>query len=547
VQGIIDSLAAFLHHLADSGQWRGLPSQARATAQHVRDQAAGFLDAMADPANFGMAKGLFMGPALAGAMIDFEDPASLQAAMDRFNGLSFEERKALTEPYMGAGPPVSASFAVPPIRLPSGDSFRASAALSRLQHATTGLRSYLGDTGVALTTTGNLKLVDCKALVDLLDTGEAGQARSMDQLPQLSYIFDVALAAGATRKVKGRLLSVKRWSNDPTESATALAKMVLDLYFETGSQWLDAVEATLQEGVPYLLTPAMAFGETVTLEDMMPLALGAVEQLPLPSWAAPTALRRVVQDTLRKVLQRVALAGLVTYNGETDGVEMTPFGVQFMVDRMRALGFVVPELPSFAALSAEALLASVGDATTFVAASAWLAWQPDWSDDRRCRELVDALLSAPFELRNAHQRSAAFTLLDVAPTALVESELHRLLGGAYAGYALGSLAEHGLPSPSDQATTDDELHAIASLEAVMLPWVDHCFLDVTLDGPAAILQPCRNLFEDTTPEVLMATLLNMPIVEAAEMLDAIGSTYPHKPTAKLARTTRHRWQSRWQC
>ena len=57
-----------------------------------------FLEAMADQKNFGMAKSLFGGAGLGQEDIDFDDPASIQQAMDRFDALPFAERKALTDP-----------------------------------------------------------------------------------------------------------------------------------------------------------------------------------------------------------------------------------------------------------------------------------------------------------------------------------------------------------------------------------------------------------------------------------------------------------------
>ncbi len=148
--------------------------------------------------------------------------------------------------------------------------------------------------------------------------------------------------------------------------------------------------------------------------------------------------------------------------------------------------------------------------------------------------MVDALLAVPYELRTAHQRFGAFALLAEAPTPSVESELHRLLDGPYCGYAM-----------TDLATRDrmeiDELHDIVG---VMLPWVDRCYVDMTIDGAAAVIEQVDELLADAGMEVLQV-LSQMPIAEAADVLSAIGSSHPSKKVAKLARTEVHRWRSRW--
>ncbi|MCY7297824.1 MAG: hypothetical protein LH616_01255 [Ilumatobacteraceae bacterium] len=78
----------------------------------------------------------------------------------------------------------------------------------------------------------------------------------------------------------------------------------------------------------------------------------------------------------------------------------------------------------------------------------------------------------------------------------------------------------------------------------MLPWVDKCYLDITIDGAVAVIEPVGELVADVGMEVLQ-TLSQLPIAEAADVLSAIGSTCPSKQVAKLARTEVHRWRSRW--
>lgn len=556
--GVVDGLAAYLEFLGSSGKWTARQLQAEKLAEHARSQTEAFLEAMANPSNFGMAKGMFMGPAFGGADIDVTDPTSLQAAVDRYNSLPFEERKALTDPFMLGGPASAAAalhevrttFNMPPVRMPQPHQVAASATASPLRIAVDGLRQYLGDKGVTLTTTGNLKIADCRALVDLLKTGDqfeygpegfVSQVRSMNQLRNLAFVFDVAVEAMATVVAGKRLLAVDGWPDDHVVAATMLAEAALA--FQTDPEiedWYSSVGPTVAAGLPYLLAPALGYGQTLPIDEMMPLAVAALLGAPRPTWVSDETLELIVGRTLRNLMNTLAFAGVVTV--ANDEVAMTPLGVQFMVEYMREEGFNVPEQPSLESLSAEDVLASITDATVFSGAQAWADWQPSWTDEQRCRALVDALLAVPFELRTAHQRFGALSLLAEPPSPVVEPELRRLLGGPYSGYALTELTARGLSILDD--ATDDEIDELSDIFGVMLPWVDKCYLDILVDGPTAVIEPAGELFEDVGPDVLQV-LSRLPIAEAADVLSAIGSTYPSKQVAKLARGEMHKWRSRW--
>ena len=95
---IIQGARALILHLALTNAWRGGPVQP--LLGYLDEVEPRFLDAMADPSKFGMAKGLFMGPGLSGPDIDLDDPDAIQAAIDRFNSQSFDERVAITDPLL---------------------------------------------------------------------------------------------------------------------------------------------------------------------------------------------------------------------------------------------------------------------------------------------------------------------------------------------------------------------------------------------------------------------------------------------------------------
>lgn len=74
--------------------------------------------------------------------------------------------------------------------------------------------SWVGD-GRVLTPTGNLRIADARALVEVLDTGDlrqesARRVASSAELPMLGLIFALAAEARLVRAIRGRLVAVKR-------------------------------------------------------------------------------------------------------------------------------------------------------------------------------------------------------------------------------------------------------------------------------------------------------------------------------------------------
>ena len=403
----------------------GASGQAAHLAEHAGRTEA-FLDAMGNPANFGMAKGMFMGPAFSGADIDFTDPACCRRRRS-LQQLLFEERKALTDPYMLTGPAQEAAALRSAHHVQHAAGACCVASVASALPARCELRltacAVPGQQGGA-DRHRNLKMADCRALVELLQTGDrfeygseglVSQVRSMNQLRNLAFTFDVAVAVMATVLVGKRLLAGDGWSDDPVASATVLAEAALA--FQTDPEiedWYGGVGPAVAAGLPYLLAPALGYGETLPIDEMLPIAVAALGSAPRPTWVSELNLELIVGRELRDLMRTMSFAGVVTFID--DQVAMTPFGTQFMVGYMREEGFTVPEQPSLESLSAEQVLATITDATAFSGALAWADWQPDRSDQERCRQLIDALLEVPHELRTAHQRFGAFSLLSEVPT-----------------------------------------------------------------------------------------------------------------------------------
>lgn len=346
---IIAGAKEWITHLVLTDQWTGGPVQP--LLKRLDKIVPEFLDAMSDPANFGMAKGMFMGPALSGADIDFNDPESLTAAMDAFNALPIEERRAATDQFMGPGSPHDMARGGPgpasggpggdPIQLPPTPSpdFEAAAAQASVAPLITQLaavREYLGPKGVKLTATGNPKLVDAKALRDIFDTddrwergfpGNVRPVRSADELPHLQYLLAVAEGVGAIGS-DGRTLSAEPgWESvEPLDRCSMLVNVATELGltrtpFQGGAvSFFDAMAALLDVGALHLVVPAYLTGE-VAYDEMLDLAVETVAgdlDGHLPKYIDENNLRVMVDQDLSRCMDILQRCGVV----ERVGAEM---------------------------------------------------------------------------------------------------------------------------------------------------------------------------------------------------------------------------------
>ena len=216
---VCEAVGEFVFFLGSTGRMRGGPERARSMQQRAIGLIGPMMVRMADPANFGMAKSLFAGISGMEAMTQEELTAALQQRMDEHNALPLDQRRAATDQFFE--PPMIETVELPFLYVPpSPADVEAAAARAVLPAKVQALRDYLGDTGKVLTATGNLKLADGRALVELLDTGDeidpkigekTFKTQSTAELRRLAYLVEIALEAGAVRRVNERLVPVKRF------------------------------------------------------------------------------------------------------------------------------------------------------------------------------------------------------------------------------------------------------------------------------------------------------------------------------------------------
>jgi hypothetical protein len=155
-----------------------------------------FATAMQDPANFGMAKSLFAQMQAEG--VDVMQPGAIDTWIENLNAGPFEARDAILSAPEPESEPLPYVEILDETELE--DAARSSRALERLIAFT----RYVGR-GRKLTPNGHLTLVDGRALVERLDTGDEVDQRIGDrifrthstaELPVLTLTFRWARAAG---------------------------------------------------------------------------------------------------------------------------------------------------------------------------------------------------------------------------------------------------------------------------------------------------------------------------------------------------------------
>jgi len=200
IKSVPGSVAAYVDFLAHEGLLAPgcSPSVIR---RACADLGPRFDREMTDPANFGMAKSLLGG-------FGDADPNALLEQLARLTGTSAEE---VLESLDDAGPAV-----VGPVEAPTDDEVAAAIAKARMFAQVRGLAARCGPAGLALTAKGNLRVADARRLTEELETGEEADTPyrklgSAAELPYLSWLVDTALAAGAVRRLRGRLVAVARF------------------------------------------------------------------------------------------------------------------------------------------------------------------------------------------------------------------------------------------------------------------------------------------------------------------------------------------------
>ncbi|MEU9000884.1 hypothetical protein [Streptomyces sp. NPDC048551] len=241
----------------------------------VDDTAAGYPRAMADRTRWGLAK--FWTTLAAEQGVDLDSPAALDRFTERARRgeVPYDEDvlQAIAARHMTEGPP-GALRAEPqlPVTLPPPETLKAEAGRVPLLGVLKGLAAWAGREGRPVTATGRLKTADARELTERLGTGDTPPAavRSVDDLPRLRLVFELAKAARLARVAKGRLYTVGKAAGD-LKDPLALWRRAFDAVFGMRRPLLGAKSGWHTE--------SMLFD---AYEDILPDVLNTLYSLPHP-------------------------------------------------------------------------------------------------------------------------------------------------------------------------------------------------------------------------------------------------------------------------
>lgn len=558
--GFPHSILAFLTFLTD----RGLLAPGSATLSQLQRccerNTSRFVTKMADPANYGLAKGLF---ARAGGLqpgVDLDDEDTVTALMERMQRLPPEALGDLGISGIGTLPTMAdetlPTLTVGPVEPPDpaqrAESAAAAPALAQLNR----LWEFCAAPGRPLTQKGNLRLADVRHLVDVLQTGdqldvEIGDyrrsLRSIEDLPVLSRLVELAIDARVLRRYRGRLVAVARWRElSPVQAIDRL----VDAAVEAGlcgpqSRYLsrlDVVQDFVDEGAGRVLAELLdwrAAGKPLPVEELCELMIQAVSRA--FGGLEDTDLG-VVHRWVRDQLDWLVVLGILTVRdlrqvpddwGTTQAqggiAELTPAGVPVAVRLAGELGIIVLTRPDPATATARDLvdlLPRLEPAVWFADTSAWVAHR---GVEQAAQEIAGALND---DATQPPVALAVLTQLDTLLGAHAVPAAETLLGGPHDGFAVHWLVGAGALDP---ATVEPDRLLRAGIDV----------LAVTYDvgGPDDLIDALAtgNVDRDAQLEVI-ERLWRADHPRVADLLEAIGEHHPDKHVAKPARKSllRHR-------
>ena len=426
-----------------------------------------------------------------------------------------------------AGPAV-----IGPVRVPSDadrlDAVRDVPIMAQLRT----LAEYCAAPGRSLTGSGNLRLADARHLVDALDTGDDpefggfGSLRSADDLSGLSRILEIALASGAVRRQRGRLVAVARFAG--------LGEV--ERYDKVVEAAVDPSEPG--DPGPVLLIQLLAVGSAgIAVEELV----GHFLDLVTGFGDADRFLAGLLGSRALHVLQQLADIGLVSITGteercrdcggrhDVDGsVALTAAGIPVAIEAARTAGIEVLDWPDPATADAAAiadLVGAVDPRDWVVDARSWLAAQPD--PVVAGRDLVSEITAERNDTVTA--LAGLETVEDVLGDATVEA-VRLQLGGPHDGLVLHWLIGRSALDPS---TVDPARHVRGTIDV----------LAAIIDGsdPADVV---ALLAEGRSAEhlELLDQIWRIEHPRLPDVLAAVGAHHPVKAVAKAARKAlvRHR-------
>ena len=553
---VVTGFTCLLQFLGDEGILAG--SSAVRLGKSVKRLASRFHAAALDDRNWSMGKRLWSFAQSEG--VDSSDLDAMQRFIDEFNQRPLSEREAVLGPHLAPDDSSRGSTffgSLPPIVLPPAEELESAAEATVAFRRIRRLVGYVGE-GRALTDKGNLKLVDGKTLVDLLETRDrfdeqigdrVFKTKSSADLGEVDLTFRMAVESKMLKRKGKKLLPGPnaKWVDDPLSALYGAWLVLLNRigptqHFYRGHHYnWDWYAKELDSSLPMILVETYSQGDSQIediFDDMWAHLLNVFELDEVP--ADKLAFhRRLVENSLRRAfgvleeLGTVAVGGVTEVSTEYGGIDrtggvikLTPLGkwaVQRMVSRVAS----APIVGALRESSAAELLTAASDLPEAKANAEIDAWI-DFHGDDGAPLLVEAL-------RNADEtgRGLGFqALLRVGPEA--ENAVTRLGDDPeLAAFATVWRIDTLTGSPEDMDCGGDPERFVRLLGAVIELW-----------GPEAALSGWAEPAAGTDGLVTMLDQTwRVKRPETEQVLATIGSGHPDKPIARAARKALFKYRS----
>lgn len=522
------SVGVFCTFLAARGLLSSRSDPPKLLHRHCERLSRAFVREMSDPANFGMAKGLF---ARAGALKSELTEEDLHLALERMQGMPLEEQNA--------------PLRVGPVRHPDPEQRAESAAAAPVLAQLRRLWEYCAAPGRSLTQVGNLRLADARHLVELLETGDdvdvdhggyRRHVRPAEDLPGLDLLVTVALDAGVVCHDGGRLVAVAQWAD--VGPVDALDRLV-DAATQRGLAGDDAPEVPDVElvldliddvGPGRLLAELLqwrAAGAAVPVAELEEL-LGEVPRRAFRS--DEPVQEQSVRDRVRQQVQRLAALGVLTLRDDADGqlAELTPAGVPVAVRLAEELGITVLVALDPATASAADVVELVGR----VPVEEWRADATAWVQHREKWVAAQQLVAALSDSAESPIVLAVLAELDGLVGEHARAPVEAMLEGPHDGLAVHWLMSAGVLTPED-----------VGQQRILASGVDTLAVILETGDPDDVVEA----FSTGAPAEQLAALEQIWRVDrpgTAPILEVLGAHHPDRAVAKAARKCLLRHRSR---